>query len=684
MQVSYNWLKDYVDCPWSAQELADRLTAAGIAVDRVETIDDDETLEVDLTPNRGDCLGMLNLAREAAALNGGSVRQPKTAIREGRGHIEEYITLRVDDSRRCPRFAGRIIRHVTVGPSPSWMQERLNHSGIRPINNIVDVTNYVMLEMNQPLHAYDYDYFLRKEIVVRTAAPGETMTTLDDVVRQLLPEDLLITEAGGRPVGLAGVMGGQNSQVLDSTKVVFLEAANFERVGVRKTAKRLNLRSESSVRFEKGCDAAALLTALDRAAYLMQEYAGGEVVSGVADIYPRPQEQRLVELRPERVNSLLGLNLSTAEIDACLSRLFMPAELQGDVLRVSVPTYRPDLEAEVDLIEEVARIYGYDRIPLTFPVGRITPGELDAYQVFRDKARAFLAQELLEVITYSFIAPRAFDLFGLSPDDARRQCIRLANPLSEDQSVMRTFLLPGLMETAAYNIMRQNQGIAFFEMGNVFHPVGDAMEENIVLAGVMSGRTGNSWLKNQFKLDFYYGKGVVEGLFKSLNISADYRADGAPDYYHPGCSAAVESGGRCLGFLGMLHPDVIKRYGLKEPICAFEFDLASICALSEKGKTIRGFSKFPAVARDLAVLVDATTPAQQIVNAVLPTSIPHLAEVNIFDVYAGEQVPSGYKSIAVNFVFQSFDHTLTDEEIIGAMTQIEGRLAEELQAKLRG
>jgi phenylalanyl-tRNA synthetase beta chain len=692
MQVSYKWLKDYVDCPLSAADLADSLTAAGIAVDRVENLGDDAVLELDLTPNRGDCLGMVNLAYEVAALSGNTVRRPEIALQENQARVEDYITLRVDNVERCPRFAGRIIKNLRIAPSPDWMQERLTNSGIRPINNVVDITNYVMLELNQPLHAYDYDFFTTKEVVVRTARPGEKMTTLDDAVQELQPDDLLITEAGVRPVGLAGVMGGQNSQVLDSTTMIFLEAAHFERIGIRKTAKRLNMRSEASIRFEKACDVVLLPEALDRAAYLMQEYAGGVVVGGRYDLYPQPQAPQRIELRIKRIQRVLGVPLTEVEVRSCLERLALrvaPAadnsSAAGDTtLLVEVPSWRIDLEAEVDLIEEVARIYGYDRIPLTFPVGQVTPGNLTPEQAFRDQVRNFLAQEWLEVINYSFISPQAFDQFALPADSPLRESVSIANPLAEDQSVMRTFLLPGLLETAAHNIARQNQGLTFFELGNVFHQTGDGIAEHLALAGVVSGEAKPNWLKNHLKLDFYYAKGVADALLAHFRIEAAYVAGGAPAYYHPGCSAALVVDGKTLGFLGVLHPEVLKQYALKDSLTAWECDLEALYTLTQKPAYIRGFSKFPAVSRDLALLVPATVPAGSILETIARLQLSYLHATDIFDVYSGEQVPAGYKSVAVNLVFQSQDQTLTEKEVADATGQIAAGLRESLGAEIRG
>ncbi|HPT69901.1 MAG TPA: phenylalanine--tRNA ligase subunit beta, partial [Syntrophomonas sp.] len=474
MAVSINWLKKYVDIPWTPQELAHRLTMAGIAIEGVEEIIGDSVMELDLTPNRGDCLGMINLAREVAALQHIDVKIPELNIRESREKVDDYIKVEIADPDLCLRYAARMVKNVKIKPSPEWLQTCLVNSGIRPINNVVDITNYVMLETNQPLHAFDYDLLSEaKKILVRRASQDEKIVTLDDVERTLDKDMLLITD-NGRPVALAGIMGGQNTEIGEDTVNVLLESACFHGVGVRKTSRKLALRSDSSIRFEKGSDVNGLIYALNRAADLIQELAEGEVAQGICDQYPDPMVPRTILLRPQSVNDLLGIILSKDEIKGYIEDLKFPVREESDGLMVYVPTYRPDIELEADLIEEVARLHGYENIPASFP-SDASRGGLTPYQSFRDKIKEAMARSLYEVMTYSFITPRYFDKLCLPEDNMLRDTVKVANPLSEEQSVMRTMLLPGLLETVSRNLARKNNNLAFFEMGKVFFPLDNGL-----------------------------------------------------------------------------------------------------------------------------------------------------------------------------------------------------------------
>jgi phenylalanyl-tRNA synthetase beta chain len=423
------------------------------------------------------------------------------------------------------------------------MQDRLINSGIRPINNIVDITNYVMLETNQPLHAFDYNLLqASRTIVVRRARPGETITTLDDVERKLDDQMLLITE-GGRGVALAGVMGGQNTEISDETTSVLIESANFLRTSIRRTSSRLGLRSDSSIRFEKGADVNGVIFALNRAAALMQELGQGEIVGGICDEYPEPQVPRQIILRPDRVNSVLGTELQPQQIKEYIQKLkFRLTEENGHLL-VYVPTYRPDIEQEADLIEEVARLYGYNNIPATLPQGDTTIGGQNPSQLFRDRVVELMTRNLYEVINFSFISPRWFDMLLLPDNSPWRNAVQIANPLSEEQSVMRTLLLPGLLDLVSRNLARKNSNLAFFEMGKVFYPGEELLPvEEFKLAGIVAGRLDSNWTKNQVEMDYYYLKGLLENLFFDLGIQ-NIRCTAAQEPgYHPGRCAILQSG----------------------------------------------------------------------------------------------------------------------------------------------
>jgi len=470
MGVSINWLRKYVDFDLTSADLAHKLTMAGIAVEGVEEKDDDSIMELDLTPNRGDCLGMINLAREVAAITGNKLQIPHNDLSNEGTEVNDYIKINIQDTDLCPRYSARVIKNVVIKPSPDWMQQALINSGIRPINNVVDITNYVMLETNQPLHAFDYDLIGEdKQILVRRAASGEKIVTIDEALHELEADMLVITN-GYKPVALAGVMGGHDSEINEKTTTVLLESANFNPVNIRRTSRKVNLRSDSSMRFEKGVDPNGTVMALNRAAQLMVDLADGEVVPGIIDVYPAPIKPATIKLRTQKVNRLLDTSLSTEDIQGYMQKLSFPVTRKGDVLLVETPTYRPDLQLEVDLIEEVARLYGYNNIPDYLPLTSATGGGLTAYQIFRDKLRSNLAQNMYEVINYSFINPDAFDRIMLPDDHILRQVVKVANPLSEEQSVMRTTLLPGLLSTISRNAARRNYNLSFFELGAIFIP----------------------------------------------------------------------------------------------------------------------------------------------------------------------------------------------------------------------
>lgn len=685
MGVSTNWLKKYVDYTWSAEELAHALTMAGIAIEGVDDVDGDKILDLDLTPNRGDCLGLINLAREVAALTGTRVILPEIKIRESADDINSYIRVKIKDPDLCRRYAARVVKNVKIAPSPEWMQEALIHSGIRPINNVVDVTNYVMLETNQPLHAFDYSLLEGdKRIVVRRAMDGEQFTTLDDVERHLGSSMLVITD-GTRPVALAGIMGGQNTEISETTTTVLLESANFDPVNTRRTSRQLALRSDSSIRFEKGVDINGTIFALDRAAQLIQELAGGEVVSGVCDIYPHPQSPLTISLRPKRVNELLGTNLSTDDIIDYLQRLSLEVKKSetNDTLQVVAPTYRPDLQIEEDLIEEVARLHGYNLIPSQLPGGASTGG-LTPYQAFQVRTRNTIASSMKEVINYSFINKEMFDHVMLPDDDYRRNALAIANPLSEEQGVMRTLLMPGLLNTISRNLARRNQNLAFFEMGSVFIPGQEKLPSEILKLGVaVSGQSDINWKVSPVEWDFFYLKGVVEDLFQQLGIrNARFEAGTAPGF-HPGRTAVISCGEEEVGILGEVHPQVLENFDIRNRVIFTELELEKLYNHATLRVMTESIGRFPAIERDLAVLLPIEVPASKAVDTMRRVGGPFLHDVLIFDLFTGEGVAQGFKSMAFRLTFRSDEGTLIDEQINPVMEEIIEQLEEKLAAKLR-
>ena len=684
MSVSINWLKEFVDIDWTPEELESRLTMAGIAIEGVEKMEDDDLLVLDLTPNRGDCQGMINLAREVAALEHKTIRIPHPIVKESEESIDENIEIKISDEHLCKRYAARVIKNVKIKESPQWLKTHLLHSGIRPINNVVDITNFVMLESNQPLHAFDYDLLSKEHrIIVRSARAGEKLTTLDDVERTLEEGMLLITD-NDRPVGLAGIMGGQNSEITDTTVNVMLESACFAGGNIRHSSRKLALRSDASVRFEKGTDVNGVIYALDRAAALMQELADGEVMAGIADVYPDPQVPRQIVLRPERVNRLLGTEIDDDTIKAIFQSLAFKVIDEEDHFVVIVPSYRPDIEFEADLIEEIARLWGYDKIPTTLPKGGETQGGLSPYQRFREQIREYMAQNLYEIINFSFVTPRYFDMLQIPADSKLRNVIQVANPLSEEQSIMRTHLLGGLLDTVSRNLARKNNSLAFFEMGSIFLLTGEQLPDEVLkLGAVVAGKTEVNWLQTSVDMDFYFLKGILEQLLSQIGIENPSYNELDDPSYHPGRSARILCQGKELGVIGEIHPQVRKNYGIKPRACAFELDVETLYSLSSQKKMMEQITKYPEVERDLAILVNDEIQAVQAVDIIQARGGELLRKVVVFDLYAGEQVAEGYKSLAFRLTFQSADHTLTEEEVNACIENILAKLKNDLQATLR-
>lgn len=684
MSVPVNWLKEYIKIDWSKEELAHRLTMAGIAVDPVGVGEDDAALELDLTPNRGDCLGLINMAREVSALTGNPVIIPTVVLKETNERVEDYITVEIAEPDLCRRYAARVIKNCRVAPSPQWLQERLTGAGIRPINNIVDVTNYVMLESNQPLHAFDYRLLGEDHrILVRCAGAGETLTTLDGVQRTLDDEMLLITD-GTRGVALAGVMGGENTEINDSTTDVLLESAWFLGTNIRKTGRKLALRSDSSVRFEKGTDIEGVIYALNRAASLIQELAGGDIVKGIFDNYPRPFKADEIILRSERVNYVLGTQISVAEIADCLKKLGIKFTKNRGLFKVYPPSYRPDLTIEADLIEEVARLYGYDRIPPRLPEGDSSPGGLEKEQKYRATVKELMSRSFFELVNYNFVNPSTLDRIRIPQDSILRDLIKIANPLSEDQSVMRTILLPGLLESVASNLARKNQNLAFFEMGPVFHAGEQGYAREVLkLGAVVCGERETFWLQKNLAMDFFYLKGLLEDLLQQLSVSdARFTAIEHPSY-HPGRTALIEVEDREIGIVGEIHPLVLENYNIRQRACAFELDMQCLFELSRKRSMNDEIVRYPSVERDVALLVPAEAQAQDLLATICSTGGELLRQAVIFDLYSGGQVPEGKKSMAFRLTWQSNQKTLTDSEVGDLMEAVLDRIKDQHRASQR-
>ncbi|MDO7786690.1 phenylalanine--tRNA ligase subunit beta [Desulforamulus aquiferis] len=657
-----------------------------IGVDAKELLGlNDFILELDLTPNRGDALSVTGVARDVAAILNQELKMPAPKIVVGDENVESLAKIDIEAPELCRRYVARVIKGVKIGPSPMWLQNRLRAVGIRPISNVVDVTNYVMMELGQPLHAFDYDKLKNHHIIVRRAEEGEKIVSLDDVERTLGAEMLAITDEAG-PVAVAGVMGGLYSEVTDDTVNLLIESAYFNPICIRRTSKSLGLRSESSARFEKGIDINGCLRAADRAVELMHNLAGGTIAAGAIDNFPAPITEKTILLRPERVDWILGVSVPKDEIYRIMLSLQFRVQEQGDNLLVTVPTFRPDITREIDLVEEVARLYGFHRVPETLPSGASTQGRrTQEQQITWDARKLMISCGFFEVVTYSFVHPRIFDLMNLPPDSSLRQVVKLQNPLSEEQSIMRTVMVPGLLEVLQRNLNRRLQNGAVFEIGRVFYPVsGQQLPEEVpVLAAVAIGNTPKTWNQPASPMDFYFIKGVAEQLIDSLALEGvEFKRHQDPSF-HPGRCAKIEVNGELMGVVGELHPNVIDNYELSGRAVALKIDLNVLFRANRPVKQYQGLPKFPLVERDLAVLVKQQVEASEMLAIIKRAGGNLLRGTDIFDVYQGAQVPEGYKSVAFSMKFQADDRTLTDEETADKMKRIAKSLEAQVGAELR-
>ena len=648
----------------------------------------DTVLELDLTPNRGDCLSMLGIAREVAALFGTELTYPpvfSAGNEETSNEAAQYIQVEIKDPELCGRYAARVFKEIKIGPSPLWMQARLRVAGMRPINNIVDVTNYVMLELGQPLHAFDYATLRGKKIVVRRARAGEQLVTLDGVTREFDPEDLLIAD-DERSVAVAGVMGGLDTEVTNATTTVLLESANFNPQSVRRTSRKLGLRSEASLRFEKGVDIEGAVLATDRTAWIIHATGMGSVLPGVVDCYPVRPEQRTVVVRPARLDSIIGTSVPRVQAIEWLRRLGFGVQENGEQWVISVPAFRPDVGIEEDFVEEVARLYGYDHVPATSTYGETTSGRRSSLDSFvRRVCRVLTGLGLAEVITYSFINPKAFDLLRLPADDPLRNVLGLRNPISEEQSVLRTTLLPGMLEVLCRNVSRRVIDIAIYEVGRVFHPygIGELPEEPLRLGLAVTGREPRGWEGPPREMNFFFLKGIVEALLKSLGIEHPVFA---PFEHHPSLhpmrTARIFIDSKELGIIGQLHPEIQGELDLPNPVIVAEFNIPRLFN-AQKQKLFSELLRFPGVVRDVAVVVPEDVPAAMLVDAVKAAAGGLLRNVRLFDVYKSARLPKGTRSVAFSLLFQAQDRTLTDEEVAGQVEAVVDRLKEQFGAVLR-
>ncbi|MDE0689462.1 MAG: phenylalanine--tRNA ligase subunit beta [Candidatus Poribacteria bacterium] len=644
---------------------------------------DDVVFELEITPNRPDCLSLIGIAREIRAETGNPLKPPTVDLIESDIDAQELTSVTIDAPDLCPRYAARVIQGVKVAASPAWLQQRLESVGIGVINNIVDVTNFVLMEYGQPLHAFDYHKLTENRIVVRRAREGEHITTLDEVERELTPDMLVIADAE-QPVALAGIMGGYDSEITEATCDVLLESAYFNPSSVRATAKALGISTEASYRFERGADPGVVLAALDRASQLIAELAGGTICEGVVDVYPGQQPLTEIQLRPERVNFVLGTTLEASEMVQILNRLGFDVDATGDIYHVTVPTFRADLTREIDLIEEIARVHGYDNIPTTLPKGDIPVPAQDPKTEIRKRIKHFLlAAGMMEAVNYSFCDPNCFDKIRLNPNDPLRNTLRLQNPLSPEMSVLRTTLTPGLLANAQHNRNHQIDTIALFEIGGVFVHDGEEKEPERV-AGVLAGQIGEGVYSDPYRPpDFFDIKGLVEEMLEVCGVVDWTLQKTDTPTFHPGRNAEVLLGDKRIGVFGEVHPEVLENYDLPYKAYLFEFDLDGLTDVATFAKRFEPISVYPKVARDLAIVVDKEILSDMPTALIYTTGGDSVDSVRLFDVYEGEQVPKGKKSLAYTITYHSATETLTDKAVNALHDEVVKGLNRELGAELR-
>ena len=634
---------------------------------------DDTVVDFEITNNRPDCYSILGLAREAAAAFNKPMRHHDPVVRGGAaGELSELLEVEVPAEDLCRRYTARMVRNVKIAPSPKWLRQRLRANGVRPINNIVDITNYVMLEYGQPMHAFDYRYVGSGKIIVRRSEPGETLTTLDGNVRTLTPGMLVIADET-KPIGLAGIMGGENSEIMDDTVDVVFESANFNGTSIRQTALALGMRTEASGKFEKNIDPLLTLPAVDRACELVELLGAGEVMDGVIDVLNDIPEPRTIELEPDRINALLGTDISEADMVEYLRRLEIPVE--GHEIRV--PSWRPDLVGMADIAEEVGRLFGYNNIPTTTFRGAATEGGYTEAMKLENRAGS-LCRSLgySEILTYSFVSPSIFDQIRLPEDSSLRNAMRIQNPLGEDASIMRTVALPSMLAILARNNAYHNDAVKLYELAKVYLP-----KPGQILPDEPKHLVLGTYGEHE---DFFKMKGEIEAFLRGMNVpEARYTAEKHDPTFHPGRCARVSVGGVDLGCFGQIHPLVARSYGIDGEIFAAELNFTALLSLQLPEKTYTPLPKYPAVTRDIAVVCDEAVTVAALSDCIRTAGGKLLRSVELFDIYRGKGIASGSKSAAFRLTLRADDRTLTDADSDGVVSAVLAALEKELNAKLR-
>ena len=665
-------------------------TKLGVNIADVLGLSDDAVLEFELTANRGDCFSVFGLVREVAILTGNQPKWPEIAVKEDdAAKAADMVKIGIEAHELCSRFSARVVKNVKIGPSPAWMQQRLEGAGIRAINNVVDVTNFVMVELGQPMHAYDYDQITGHSLTARKAQPQENLHTLDDSERLAKGGELVIADSE-KPAGLAGIMGGLESEVTENTTTVVFEAACFNGPSIRRTSRSVGLHSEASGRFERGTDITGTIRALDRAAQLLQDMGACTVAQGIVDVYPEQKETVHVDFTMEQINTRLGTELPAEKIIDILEKLYFKiSDLGNGSYRAEVPSWRNDVTFMEDLSEEIARIYGYDNIASTTPRGNIMQGVQSDVQSFVDRLKLALSyMGMCEELSFSFTSESMFDKMDLPADSPLRKAIPILNPLTDEAPLVRTSLIASILENTMRNLSRKNEDIKIFDVAPVFYPkalpLTELPREVLKVAGLMMGRRNDvNWSTDNAVIDFYDAKGMVEELLDILRIGRYQVEAGEYTAMHPGKTALYKKGKEDIAAVGELHPKVAENLGITKKAYIFEMDVLTLMKYTANKTSYTALPKYPAISRDLAMLVDATVNAAEIERVIAQNGGQYFKGVTLFDIYTGKQIAEGKKSMAFTMQFQSNEKTLTDAEADEAFQRILSAVQQEFQAELR-
>ncbi len=685
MKASLSWLKDYVDIKIPVGDLAEMLTMSGSHVDYVKKIGGDYCLEFEITSNRSDCLSIIGIAREIAAITGKKLKIPFMSLRapqspersEGKGRSNLKLKISIEDKKLCPRYTGRIITDVKVGPSPKWIEERLLSVGLRPINNIVDITNFVLMETGQPMHAFDLDK-LKGNVEIRKARKGETITAIDGTKQKLEDEMLVIADNSG-PVAIAGVMGSLDTEVSGSTKNILLESAYFDSVSVRRTSRKLGLSSESSYRFERKVDEGMVLKASNHALSMIKNLAGGEI-GKLIDAGGKITRSKSVTFNPKRCNAILGINVPISRQKTILKSLDFCVKSKGSNLKVKIPSFRRDIGREIDITEEIARIYGYNKIPLSIPriIGNTTL--MDKESLAKREIRKYLSSMgLNEIITYNIVSEDMLKEISLD----KAALANIQNPLSREQAVLTQSLLPGMLKIINWNINRKNKDLRLFEIGRIYKRIGKKkFTEELHLSMGISGMAEDSWLSGKRKTSFFDLKGVITDLLEKLGIDkAGFIPTDKISCFSTG--SFIECFGKKIGVMGKLEEDILKKFDIDEDIYTLEVSLEKIMAKIDLEKRFKPIPKFPSIIRDISLICEKSVPAESIINAVREASSDIVKEITLIDMYKGKQIPEGKQGFLYRIEYRDDSRTLTDREVEELHKKIKQNLSSKLGITFR-